>query len=249
MKELDDYKRAESIQARIKAKQSLTQLYKDFYFRYANCISRSPNLGVNIEVGSGAGFLKEIVPEAITSDILPYKMIDLVMDAGNLPFADCSLNSVFMLNTLHHIPKPTKLFQELSRCLVPGGRVLVIDQYHGLVSKFIYQYLHHEPYHPDDLNWDFESSGPLSDANGALCWIIFYRDISLFQKRYPELKIIKRVPHTPLRYWLAGGLKQWNLLPKFVDGTVTILDSWLASTVSSLCSFVDVELEKQSGIH
>jgi SAM-dependent methyltransferase len=168
------------------------------------------------------------------------------MDASNLPFDDSSLKSVFMLNTLHHIPDSTSLFNEIERCLKPDGRMLIIDQYNGWFSKIIYRHLHHEPYDPNATSWCFQPSGPLSGANGALCWIIFYRDRALFEQLYPTLKIINISPNTPLRYWLSGGLKPWQLIPGTLFEISTKLDNWLSKKLPEMSSFVEVELVKSA---
>ncbi len=244
MSSLDDHTRVKQIQSIIRRKKSLTKLYFEFYSKYLDCISRSPVGGISLEIGSGAGFLKEIAPRVITSDIIPYKTVDMVMDACRMPFPDSSISSVFMLNTLHHISKTKSFFPELIRCLTPQGRVFIIDQYHGWLSNGIYKYLHHEPYFPDTANWEFETSGPLSGANGALGRIIFYRDRKIFERLYPSLHITQRTPHTPFRYWFSGGLKSWCLLPESLFKLLTKLDNWVAKEFPNTCSFMDIELVK-----
>lgn len=244
MKDLDSYKRAEELRAKIKGKEGLYKLYQEFYRRYAETVQKSPSSGIIIEIGSGAGFIKEIVSEVITTDILLYETIELAMDATKLPFPDNSIKSVFMLNTLHHIPDAETFFKEISRCLKPGGRVLIIDQYHGWLSKIILKYFHHENYDPKAKRWGFETSGPLSGANGALSWIVFYRDRSLFENLYPSLSIATLKPHTPLRYWLSGGLKSWNLLPGSLFNLATKLDNWLCTNFPKSSSFIDIEIIK-----
>lgn len=241
---LDDYARERDIRKRITSKAAVCQLYKEFYSKYSACIERCPTAGLSLEIGSGAGFLKEILPSVVTTDILSYKKIDLVMDACALPFPNNSIRSIFMLNTLHHIPDAKALFFEIDRCLMPGGRVLIIDQYHGWFSRFIYKYIHHEPYFPQSKTWEFKTSGPISGANGALCWIIFYRDRSIFERLYPSLRIVNVSPNTPLRYWLSGGLKWWSLLPSSFYKTSTRFDNWLSKEMPGMSSFVDVELVK-----
>ena len=188
---LDTADRVEGITERIRNKDILFKFYHEFYSKFADCLKYCPSNGLALEIGSGFGFLKEIIPNVVTSDVIPYKIVDIVMDASNLPFDDSSLKSVFMLNTLHHIPDSTSLFNEIERCLKPDGRMLIIDQYNGWFSKIIYRHLHHEPYDPNATSWCFQPSGPLSGANGALCWIIFYRDRALFEQLYPTLKIIR----------------------------------------------------------
>jgi len=244
--DLDNCDRAEEIRARIQSKNSLLKLYIEFYTKYADCLKRCPDDGVSIEIGSGAGFLKDIEPTVVTTDILSYKTVDMVMDGSQMPFGNHTLRSIFMLNTLHHIPNSKSLFSEITRCLKPGGRVLIVDQYHGWFSNLIYKYIHHEPYDPKAIGWDFSTSGPLSGANGALCWIIFFRDRQLFEKFYPTLKIARLAPNTPFRYWLSGGLKWWNLLPATFFDLSTRLDYWLGEKAPGFCSFVEVELVKKN---
>lgn len=246
MSELDNCNRAKNIRTRIQSKDVLFRLYHEFYYRYLDCLKRCPENGVSLEIGSGAGFLKDMAPDVVTTDILPYETVDMVMDASKMPFRDSSIKSIFMLNTLHHIPDSKAFFNELVRCLKPGGRVLVIDQYHGWFSKLIFKYIHHEPYDHKTLSWNFKTSGPLSGANGALCWVIFYRDRTLFEKLYPSLKIVDLTPNTPLRYWLSGGLKWWCLLPCSLFGVSTKLDNWLSEKFPGTSSFVEVELVKTS---
>ena len=244
MNELDRSDRAQNIRSLIQDKVSLYRLYQEFYSRYVDCLKKCPNDGVVLEIGSGAGFLKDVVPSVVTTDILPYETVDLAMDATSLPFADNSIKSIFMLNVLHHIPDTKAFFAELARCLKPKGRVIIIDQYRGWFSDFIFKYMHHEPYDPDAKSWEFKTSGPLSGANGALCWIIFYRDRVLFEQLYPSLKLINLTPNTPFRYWLSGGLKRWSLLSGPLFDISTRFDHWLSEKFPEMSSFVEVEIVK-----
>ncbi|MDO8945921.1 MAG: class I SAM-dependent methyltransferase [Desulfocapsaceae bacterium] len=245
MTELDNCNRAKNIRKRIQNKDVLFRLYHEFYSKYIDCIKRCPDHGVSLEIGSGAGFLKDIAPDVVTTDILPYETVDIVMDASKMPFGDRSIKSVFMLNVLHHIPDSKAFFNELVRCLIPGGRVLLIDQYHGWLSRLIFQYAHHELYDPKVLDWNFKTSGPLSGANGALCWMIFYRDRVLFEELYPSLELVNLTPNTPFRYWLSGGLKWWCVLPSSLFALSTKFDNWLSKKFPKTSSFVEVELIKK----
>jgi len=246
--ELDCPDRAKKIKSRIKGKVALYKLYREFYLRFADCIARCPGTGIVVEIGSGGGFIKDVVPDVITSDILSYNTVDVVFDARHMPLSDGSIKSVFILNTLHHIPDAESFFYELERCLEPGGRVFIIDQYSSWFTNLIYRFIHHEPYDPSTTDWRFETTGPLSGANGALCWIVFYRDKERFKQLYPALKIIKMEPHTPLRYWLAGGLKWWSLLPGFLFDLFSRIDHWMAKSFPTLSSFVDIEIIKKKSI-
>ncbi len=118
MNELDDCDRAKDIRARIQSKDALVRLYSEFYSRYADCLIRCPRDGVSLEIGSGAGFLKDVVPNVVTTDILSYKTVDMVMDASEMPFDDNSIKSIFMLNTLHHISNSKAFFYEISSIII-----------------------------------------------------------------------------------------------------------------------------------
>lgn len=244
--DLDNPARERELQQRIRNKPALRALYREVYDSYADCLSRCPAEGTALELGSGGGFVQEVLPDMVTSDILPYRDIDLVVDAMAMPFDDASLRALCMVNVFHHIPDVGRFFAEAARVLVPGGRVLMVDQHIGLLSRPIYRWLHSEPFHPEAREWAFESSGPVSDANGALSMLVFRRDLDAFRRRFPQLELAAYRPHTPLRYWLSGGLKSWTLLPRWAFGMATALDRGLARISTQLCSFVDIELVKKA---
>jgi len=178
----------------------------------------------------------------ITSDALPYPGVDRVIDATRLPFEDGTLRAVLMLNVFHHIADAGAFLAEAERCLTPGGRMLVVDQHVGWISRPILAHAHHEPFDAAAREWRFESQGPLGSANGALAWIVFRRDRALLEARHPGLRLERYRPHSPLRYFLAGGLKPWSLLPGGIFPLASALDRLLLRLSPELGSFVDVEL-------
>lgn len=243
--ELDAPARIAHLRATIARKPALRRLYAETYERYAAARALAP-AGLALELGSGGGFVKRFIPDMITSDVLPYDGVDRVVDATAMPFSDASLAFVCMLNVLHHIPDVEAFFSELTRCLVPGGRVLIVDQHRGLISTPLLRYLHHEGFDDAAAAWKFDSSGPLSSANGALAWIVFVRDRNRFEALFPKLALLSYQPHTPLRYFFAGGLKSWSLLPEPAFAAACRVDRWLTGLSSDLGSFVDVELVRRS---
>ena len=244
MDDINDPKRASQIRAVLLGKYGLRCLYEEIYTRYRGSLSQCPPAGLAIELGSGAGFAKSLIPQLVTTDILPYAGVDAVVDGTAMPFAAGSLHFVCMWNVLHHIPNAEAMFAELDRCLVPGGRVLIQDQHIGWISRWVLRYVHHEPFRPDAQEWSFATDGPLSGANGALAWIIFQRDAARFQRLFPRLRVRHYRPHSPLRFWLAGGLKKWSLIPNGTWGLVTALDRVLIQLSPQFGSFVEIELEK-----
>jgi SAM-dependent methyltransferase len=242
MEALDSPDRIAELRHTIVAKPPLKEFYQGIYARYAACIGACPQGGLIVELGSGGGFAQQVIPDLITTDVLPYEGIDRVVDATEMPFKEASIRFLGMLNVFHHISDVEAFFREAVRCVVPGGRLLIIDQHPGWIGKPILQYLHHEPFRPDTDNWRFESTGALSGANGALAWIVFVRDLQRFRQEFPNLRLLKYQPFAPLSYWLAGGLKSWSLLPGAAKRVAAALDRTLISISSEFGSFVEIEI-------
>jgi len=240
---IDDPEHIEHIHSALAAKESLRDFYRLAYDEYAAVLARCP-AGVALEIGSGAGFCKDVIPHIVTSDVIDYPGIDQRIDATQLPFEKESLAFIGMTNVFHHIPDVGAFLHEAARCLKPGGRMLLMDQHRGWISGPLLQHVHHEPYDDKAREWRFDSTGPLSGANGALAWIVFQRDRARFEELYPSLKVVRYEPVAPLQYWLSGGLKKWTLLPRSVIGAARALDRSLLKLSPQLGSFVFVEIEK-----
>ena len=88
-------------------KSFLRKIYIDFY-KVLQKESKSKLNGFLVELGSGGGFIKKVIPEVITSDIIKLQNCDLNFSAEKMPFKDSSVKTFFMLNTFHHIKKPAK---------------------------------------------------------------------------------------------------------------------------------------------
>jgi SAM-dependent methyltransferase len=244
MDNINDPSREDEIRQVILGKYGVRSLYQEIYARYKVSLKQTPDSGIAVELGSGAGFVKSVIPDLMTTDILPYAGVDATVDGTRMPFPEQSIRFACMWNVLHHIPDAEALFRELDRCLVPGGRVLIEDQHVGWISRWVLRYIHHEPFRPEATEWAFATDGPLSGANGAIAWIIFQRDVARFNTLFPRLRIRHYQPHTPLRFWLAGGLKPWSLILPSTWGLVTALDRFLIWLSPQFGSFVEIELEK-----
>jgi SAM-dependent methyltransferase len=238
---IDDPARGGELKRTILGKPALKRFYMEIYGKYADCLTRCPAGGLAVELGSGGGFAKTVISELITTDVIPYEDVERVVDATRMPFDNASVRMIAMLNVFHHIPDVAAFLREAVRCVMPGGRLLIIDQNPGWISKPILRHLHHEPFRPDAAKWNFETTGPLSGANGALAWIVFVRDQRRFETEFPDLRLLRYEPFAPLRYWLCGGLKRWSLLPDSAWQAATALDRTLLRISENFGSFVEIE--------
>jgi len=209
--ELDDPHLTRERRQVLGSNRFLNCIYREWYTLLADSI---PSMdGGILELGSGAGFLREFIPGVITSEIFHISDVSVILDGERLPFTGGSLRAVVMTDVLHHIPNPRSFFCEAGRCIRPGGVVSMIEPWNTPWSKLAYNWLHHEPFLPQALTWEFPSSGPLSGANGANPWIIFHRDRHIFEKEFPTWQIERIQPMYPLRYLLSGGISRRNLAP------------------------------------
>lgn len=230
----------------ISGKGFLKKIYFDYYAEFKKTINNSQGR-LFVELGSGGGFIKQVIPGVITSDVAAFRGIDLCFSGENLPFKDNTVYGFFMLNALHHIKKPEFLLRELRRVLKAGGRVFMIEPANTIWSRFVYKKFHHEDFN-ESAGWNLEGKGRLSSANAAMAWIIFMRDRRVFESGFPELKINKIRLHTPLRYLISGGVSLRQLLPSWVYRIIKGLEYILSPLNRHIGMFMTVELEKAEAI-
>lgn len=195
-----------------------------------------------MELGSGPGFIKEVSPGIATSDIQIEAEPDLALDAHRLPFPDGRLRLICMMDVFHHLSDPEAFLHEAQRCLKPGERLFMVDQHVGWISSMIPRYLHHEPFNRNASDWQHPGAHPARASNGALAWIVFARDRGKFHRLFPHLRVEDYRPHSPLLYWLSGGLRDWTLLPGHSFRKVAELDEILVRVSRQFGSFVDIEV-------
>lgn len=192
-------------------KPFLRRIYREWYESIAEALPPPP--GDVLEIGSGAGFMREHIPGLITSDVLALPGVAMVLDGERLPFADGTLRAIVMTDVLHHIPRVREFLAEADRTLRRGGAVVMVEPWNTPWSRFIYRHFHPEPFAPAAKDWEFPSQGPLSGANGALPWILFRRDRQRFAREFPRLDVESIRPMMPLRYLLSGGVGYRKFMP------------------------------------
>jgi SAM-dependent methyltransferase len=228
----------------IQNKYFLKSLYIDFYKSFAKSLNHVKKPRTIIEFGSGGGFLKEIVADVITTEIIDINGIDIRCSATQMPFKNDSVDAFILFDVLHHIPDPEAFFREANRCLKIGGRILMIEPANTIFGRFIYQNFHHEAFDPK-AGWTLASSGPLSSANGALPWIVFVRDRRKFQTKFKSFEIRSVKMHTPFRYLLSGGLSFRQLLPSVTYPLIKGLE-WILSPLNPwIGMFMTIEIIKK----
>jgi SAM-dependent methyltransferase len=239
---LDDPATTQGRREIIRKKRFLKNVYQDWYARIVRSLPQSG--GGVLEVGSGAGFLSELLPGLITSEIMFLPGVSLVLDACRLPFQRAALRAVVMTDVLHHIPQPRLFFREAARSVRPGGVIAMVEPWRTAWSQWVYQHLHHEAFDPGVARWEFPSTGPLSSANGALPWILFERDRATFEREFPEWSVEEIELIMPFRYLLSGGFSFGSFQPGFAYPLWTKLEAMLNPWNDSLAMFAYIRLRR-----
>lgn len=224
----------------IRSKPFLRKIYTEWYTIICGEISSFSNV---LELGSGAGFIKEHIPFIISSEILLMEGVDIIADACRLPFSPSSLDAIVMTDVLHHIPDVSLFFSEANRCIRPGGKIVMVEPWLTRWSTWVYTNLHSEPFNPDG-DWTIPDVGPLSGANGALPWILFMRDKESFIQKFSQWRIIKIQPIMPLAYLLSGGVSMRGFLPGWLYTPTRLIERLFFEKNYSM--FALVVLEKQN---
>lgn len=240
--DLNDPALTERRKTLLKDKRFLERVYREWYQKIRESIPAGG--GKALELGSGAGFLDEVYPGLIKSEVFWLAGNHLVLDGARLPFKAGSLKAIVMTDVLHHIPRPRDFFGEACRCLQPDGRIVMVEPWYTAWSGWVYRNLHHEPFAPEAADWEFPSSGPLSGANGALPWILFQRDRRLFEREFPCLTIEQVQIFMPFRYLLSGGVSMRSLAPAWSFAFWRRLENGLAPWMGRLGMFALIVLRR-----
>lgn len=84
-----------------------------------------------LELGGGTSMMRTTLQRAcrpaylVSSDIDPTESTDLVCDAQMLPFSTATFDVLVAFELMEHIPDTSRLLQEMSRVVKPGGYVMV----------------------------------------------------------------------------------------------------------------------------
>jgi len=218
---------------------------------YARCARLDESFlegqGRRIELGAGVSFMKDFFPEVMLTDVVPASHLDAVLDAQDMRgIADSSVRAFYGIHCFHHFTEPRRFFAELSRTLVPGGGCILIEPYFGLLARLVYPRLFaSEHFDMSQPAWETPATGPMSNANQALSYVVLFRDRSTMIREFPQLRVVhtEQLTNYP-RYLLSGGLNFRSLVPAFCSPVLRAVENLLAPLRGSLALHHIVVLQK-----
>lgn len=125
-------------------KPVLQRAYRDFHRRIAAHVDGSID-GKIVELGSGIGNIRDVIPNCLRTDLFPNPWIDQVENAYDLTFGDGAVSHLILFDVFHHLEFPGTALRECRRVLSPRGRLIIFDPYISMIGRIVYGPLHHEP--------------------------------------------------------------------------------------------------------
>jgi SAM-dependent methyltransferase len=212
-----------------KDKPLLAQIYRDFHLQIAEKLSLQP--GLIVELGSGLGQIKAVIPHCLTTDLQKNLFIDQVENSYSLSFAEQSVASLILFDVWHHLEYPGDAVQEFQRVLIPGGRVIIFDPDMSLLGKIIYGPCHHEPLglnHPFVLHAPDKktlASPPYFAAQSSAHRHFVKKTIPSWSALHWNLLSTQRI--SSLSYAASGGFRGPQLYPTCLYSLIKKIDAFL----------------------
>jgi SAM-dependent methyltransferase len=127
-----------------KRKPVLREIYKSYHVLISRHISPAIP-GFLVEIGSGIGNIKEVLPDCLRTDMFPNPWLDRVENAYMLSFKDQSVSHLILFDVFHHLRYPGTALSEFLRVLIKGGRVIIFEPNISVFGLLIYGLGHPEP--------------------------------------------------------------------------------------------------------
>lgn len=228
-------------------KPMLQKVYAKFYKLIKDQVNFDID-GLIVELGSGVGNLKNVIPKAICTDLFNNPWIDQVENAYQLSFTNDKVSNIIMFDVFHHIEYPGNIFDEFYRVLKPGGRVIIFDPDIGLLGHLVYGLMHHEPVKAfAKIKWKVPEGTDVNNldyyAAQGNAFRVFFK-----KKNYSKIKgfkVVKRKRIAALSYVFTGGYSKPQLVPTPLFGLLFFLDKLFSLIPILFSTRLMVVLEKE----
>lgn len=211
-------------------KPMLREIYRGFYQQIAQRIDRAVP-GPVVELGSGMGQIKEVLPDCVTTDLFPNPWLDRQENCYALSFADNSVSHLILFDVWHHLRYPGTALREFHRVLAPGGRVILFEPAATWTGRFVYNFFHHEPVGiRAPITWEAPAGFAAADADyyaaqGSATRLFWWGEAG---DRLAAWHVREVRPVTSFDYFASGGFSGPQLGGRFLHGIMRGID-WLTA--------------------
>lgn len=184
----------------------ITEIYREVYEVFYR-LADSKNLRV-LEIGAGGTqFSSKYFNNVIISNFN-----EKTGNAENLEFGNESFDLIIAKDVLHHIKDIKKAFKEFKRVLSKNGKVLASEPSWSILGKFIYKFLHPEPWYKSK-EFKLVSNNPWDSNQRFLRNLLDLNDLE--RTNLIEGFTLTIHPGTyGVSYLLSGGVRKNRLLPE-----------------------------------
>lgn len=218
--------------------EALRTLYRRWYGQVREQLPPRA-LGPWIELGSGPGFARQVIPEIELTDVVRAPWHHRQIAAEALPFAAGSIGALVLFDVLHHLPAPGRFWAEAERVLCPAGRVVLCEPYISTLSYAVYRWLHEEglDMRADPLDDGPAGAGDPFAGNQAVPTLLFERRRRDFERRFPQLRLMRFERLAGPAYPASGGFGRRPLVPLPLWRWIDAVEGWLPRAAFRLIGF------------
>lgn len=235
---------------RLDQNKNLLYWYQRLYRDQFSLLVHPDQLAI-LEIGSGVSPLRRFHPNVLTSDVMELDYVDYVFDAHEIDqlaaVENESLDVITLTNVLHHLEKPLEFLHRATVKLKPGGKIIATEPYFSVLSTWIYKHLHHEPVDFAITQPQLQDvSGPVTSANIALPWLIFFRHPEWRNEVAQDFQVESVRFFTALSYMVTGGISHRIPVPKLIYRVFFWFDLICSRVAPGLCaSFFTITLKRK----
>ena len=188
-------------------KPRLRAVYRGFHELIVSRLDRSVP-GLIVELGSGMGSIKDVIPDCVTTDLFANPWLDRQENAYRMGFADGAVSNLILFDVWHHLRYPATALAEFRRVLAPAGRVIIFDPAISWTGRIAYGLFHHEPLAMRlPITWDAPAGFKPEDsdyfaAQGAATRIFWKNE---GRERLVGWSLVEATPVPSFEYFATGG--------------------------------------------
>lgn len=229
-------------------KSTLRRAYLLFHQKIRDNLSNQPGKKI-VEIGSGIGSIKEVIPECVTTDLFPNPWLDQQENAYTLSFPSASVGNLILFDVWHHLEYPGTAMNEFSRVLAPRGRLIIFEPAMSLVGRIAFSLFHKEPLNlKTPITWNAPDEfvptlSPYFAAQSLASRIFLWKEIDEWSQNWTLVYTQNIVSFS---YLLSGGFSGPNLYPPACQTFIESIDRILEAFPKIFAARLLIVLEKKN---